>query len=108
MSECSRELCSEQAKELLIFDRGRLIEPLPLVFHLHTRHPWIIDAGGRRATLKLPDRRITLETPWATEICQFKDGIDHRYESVWHLECRLPAGTREFDLKTRLIISGGK
>jgi len=108
MSECSRELRSERADELLVIDRGRLLDSLPLVFHLHTRHPWTIEADGRRATLEMPDHRITLEAPWAAEFRQSKDGIDHRYQPVWHLECRYPAGDLEFELKTHLIIASGK
>jgi hypothetical protein len=107
MTACSREMRSERADELLVIDRGRLIDPLPLVFHLHTRHPWTIEANSRRATLRLPGHRIILETPWTTQIRQFTDGIDHRCESVWHLECLYPAGNREFELKTRVIIAGG-
>ena len=55
-----------------------------------------------------PDHRIILEAPWAAEIRQSKDGIDHRYQAVWHLECRYPAGDLEFELKTLLIITSGK
>ena len=104
MSACVRELRSESPEELLVIDRGRLLEPLPLVFHLQTRLPWVIDSKGGSATLELPQHRITLETPWATEINQIEDGIDHRCEPVWHLECRLPAGNRDFELSTRLMI----
>lgn len=105
MSTCVRELRSECPEELMVIDRGRLIGAHPLVFHLHTRQPWTIEVENRRAILEVGDHRITLETPWAAEIFQAEDSIDHRYEPVWHLQCRLPAGNCAFELKTHLMIT---
>jgi hypothetical protein len=105
MTTCERELQSGCPDELIVVDRGTLIEPRPLVFHLHTRRPWIIEPKRLRAILELPGHRITLEAPWAVEIRQFQDGIDHRYEKVWHLQCRLPPGARDFELRTTLVIT---
>ncbi|MEZ5276083.1 MAG: hypothetical protein R3F07_06875 [Opitutaceae bacterium] len=102
MTSCCRELFSARPEELTIRDQGCLTEPLGLTFHLHSRAPWLIDAAAKRAVLRLPAWEITVEAPWAAEIIQGEDGIDHRYEPVWHLECRIPPGESNFDLVTQL------
>ena len=104
MKDCFRELHSERPDSLVIRDRGILLEPLALTFHLHSRLPWKINAGEHRAVLDLPGWQLTLETPWAMEMDQLEDGIDHRLEPVWHLECRRPPGDQSFDLISTLTI----
>lgn len=102
MTRCERAIVSDTPAEFTVHDRGELREPLPLVFHLHTRGPWTIDTAARTATLAVPGWTVTLHAPWAEEIRQRENLIDHRLEPVWHLECRRPAGERTFELATRI------
>jgi hypothetical protein len=101
MHRCMRELTADTPAEFVVHDRGELRAAQTLVFHLHTRQPWVIDTAGRRAVLDLPRWRLVVEAPWADELRQHEDLIDHRLEPVWHLECRRAAGPVEFDLTTR-------
>jgi hypothetical protein len=105
MTRCGREIVAETPAEFTVHDRGELRAPLPLVFHLHTRGPWTIDAAAKSATLTVPGWTVTLRAPWAEEIRQREDSIDHRYEPVWHLECRRPAGSPAFDLATHFAVT---
>lgn len=107
MKRCGREITSAAPGGFVVRDQGELLEPLPLVFHLHTRVRWSIDAAAKRATLEVPGWRLILEAPWAGEIRQREDSIDHRYEPVWHLECRRPAGSGAFDLATHFTCIPG-
>jgi len=95
-----REIVSDAPATFTVKDRLTLRQPGPVVFHLHSREPWRIDAAAKRATLEIPGWRLTLDVPWATDLRQFQDGIDHRYEPVWHLECAA-APAREFALESR-------
>ena len=104
MTDCSRSIVSEKPDSFTILDAGQLKASHTLVFHLHTRVPWIIDSENRRATLEIARIRIALHAPWAAEIRQSEDSIDHRLEPVWHLECRYPAGDLKFELVTHLSL----
>lgn len=95
-----REIASDSPGAFTVTDRLNLLQAGPVVFHLHSREPWKIDGSGKRAKLEIPGWRLTLEVPWATELRQFQDGIDHRYEPVWHLEC-VAASAKEFALASR-------
>jgi hypothetical protein len=104
MTECTRKIASETPESFTVVDAGRLKSPHTVVFHLHSRRAWMIDTESRTATLETNRDRIFLHAPWATEIRQFEDGIDHRMKPVWHLECRRPIGDLRFDLATHLSI----
>ena len=80
-----------------VIDRGELLAPSALVFHLHTRVPWEIK--GREAVLQLAGWELTLRAPWVDAITQREDSIDFRLQPVWHLEGRLNAA-KAFELKT--------
>lgn len=105
MERCEREIASDAPEQFTVHDRGMLRTPHALVFHLHTRERWVIDAAQRTATLDIPGWRLTLHAPWAEEIRQREDSIDHRLEPVWHLECRRPPEANAFDLATRFTIA---
>lgn len=105
MTRCERAILSDTPAEFTVHDRGELRAPQTLVFHLHTRERWAIDAVQRTATLAVPGWRLTLHAPWAEEIRQREDSIDHRLEPVWHLECRRPPGAVAFDVATRLTLA---
>jgi hypothetical protein len=104
MVRCSREILSETPASFTVRDIGELKSAHSLVFHLHSRLPWIIDAEERKATLEIGRILLGLHAPWAVELRQFEDGIDHRLEPVWHLECRRPPGELGFELSTHLSI----
>lgn len=95
-----REIVSDSPGTFTVIDRLALKAAGPVVFHLHARERWKIDVAAKRASLEIPGWRLTLEVPWASELRQFQDGIDHRYEPVWHLECAAAPG-REFVLESR-------
>ena len=97
MAGCTREIVADTVEEFTVHDRGQLLAPAALVFHLHTRLPWAI--RGREAVLEVPGWELTLRAPWADGISQREDSIDFRLEPVWHLECRLNSATA-FDLAT--------
>ena len=97
MASCTREITADTVEEFCVIDRGELVTPGTLAFHLHTRGPWEI--RGQEAVLKLPGWELTLRAPWAEEITQREDLIDFRLQPVWHLECRLNQA-KVFDLKT--------
>ena len=105
MERCEREIASDVLEQFTVHDRGMLRAPHALVFHLHTRERWVIDAAKRTATLDIPGWLLTLHAPWAEEIRQREDSIDHRQEPVWHLECRRPPGANAFDLATHFTIA---
>lgn len=104
MTRCNRELHADNPATFTVRDHGRLREPHALVFHLHTRSAWKIDPAARRAELLLPGWRLTLHAPWAEEITQAEDLVDHRLEPVWHLQCRATPGL-EFDFTTTFTCS---
>lgn len=97
MARCTRELGADTVEEFSVLDRGELLAPAALVFHLHTRGPWAIQS--REAVLQLEGWELTLRAPWADAITQREDSIDFRLQPVWHLECRLNSA-KSFDLKT--------
>jgi hypothetical protein len=97
MTTCTREIVADTVEEFTVIDRGELVAPATLAFHLHTRGPWEI--RGREAVLKIPGWELKLSAPWADEITQREDSIDFRFQPVWHLECRLHEA-KTFDLKT--------
>lgn len=104
MVSCVRRVESPSPKEFTIHDEGELKSPHALIFHLHTRGPWAVDEENRSATLEIGGNQVVLHAHWATEIRQYRDGIDHRLESVWHLECRQAAGATGFNLSTSFAI----
>ncbi|RKX34538.1 MAG: hypothetical protein DRP71_06840 [Verrucomicrobia bacterium] len=104
MVSCIRRVESLSPMEFTIHDEGEFGSPHTLIFHLHTREPWTIDEENRSATLETGDNQVVLHAPWATEIRQYRDGIDHRLEPVWHLECRQAAGDTRFKLSTSFAI----
>ncbi|MCC6415354.1 MAG: heparinase II/III family protein [Opitutaceae bacterium] len=95
-----REIVADDPGRFTVIDRFSLKAAGPVVFHLHSRVPWVIDETNQRAMLEIPGWRLTLEVPWAAGLRQFQDGIDHRYEPVWHLEC-VAAAARNFELASR-------
>ncbi len=100
MHSCRRELVAEEPVAFTVRDRGELREALALVFNLHTREPWQIHAGERRAELAVAGWKLTLQADWCDELRQAQHLIDHRLEPVWHLQCRAGA-RRKFDFETR-------
>jgi hypothetical protein len=97
MAHSSRELTADGPEEFQVRDRGELLAPSALAFHLHTRLPWEI--AGQVAVLRLDGWALTVRAPWAEELTQREDSIDFRLQPVWHLECRLKHA-RVFDLVT--------
>jgi hypothetical protein len=97
MKTSSRELVADTVEEFHVIDRGELLAPMAVVFHLHTRAPWEIK--GREAVLRLAGWELTVQAPWAGLLSQREDSIDFRVEPVWHLECRLNAA-QSFELRT--------
>lgn len=89
----AREITAESAGEFVVRDDFTFATPLAVAFHLQTRQPWKIAPSGREAVLELARWRVTLRAPWAMEMCQREDGLDHRYAPVWHLEARAAAAT---------------
>ncbi|MCF7689463.1 MAG: heparinase II/III family protein [Cephaloticoccus sp.] len=100
MRNCEREIVSEEPATFTVRDRGELLEPQPLIFNLHTRKSWTIHQEERRAELVVAGWKLELRADWCDAISQRENLIDHRYEPVWHLQCRVGACSR-FDLETR-------
>ena len=104
MSRCSRSVTSLDASQFTVIDSGELLESLALVFNLQTRNAWAIDVEAKRAELLVAGWKLTIHVPWADEISQAENLIDHRMEPVWHLQCRREAGEREFTFETRFTV----
>jgi hypothetical protein len=103
MTRCRRTLDAEEPGRFIIGDAGELVARQALVFHLHTRVAWTIDATARTAVLKTPGWRLTLRASWAEALTQAEDLIDHLGRPVWHLQVRAPQCT-SFDLKTEFLV----
>jgi len=100
MASCTREIVADKVEEFEVHDRGELLAPSALAFHLHTRIPWEI--SGREAVLRPPGWELVLRAPWAESLTQQEDSIDFRLQPVWHLVCRLDRA-KSFDLRTTFL-----
>lgn len=99
MQRYVREVNSESPERFAVHDHGELAEAHALSFHLHTRGTWQIDAAAKRAELVVAGWKLTLDAPWADELVQAEDFLDHLQQPVWHLQAR--TGRRSvFDFET--------
>ncbi len=93
-----RHIHSSHPHELIIRDKGLLQQNGQVAFHLQSRKPFIVRGKGASLTGSLD-----IQADWADSICQFEDGIDYRFEPVYHLVIRsLPL--MGFNLETRIRI----
>lgn len=96
MTKCRRNVDSPDPKNFIILDEGRLREPGRVAFHLHAREPFVIE--GNTATLP---GKVRIEALWATTLEQSEDGIDYRFEPVYHLVI-YSSKLQAFQLTTRI------
>lgn len=94
MSACSRRIRSDDPNTFEVIDQGERLREGRIAFHLQARQSF--EAGATSATLA---GKLKIHAPWAERIYQYEDGIDYRFEPIYHLVI-LSQPLQAFDLKT--------
>jgi hypothetical protein len=96
----TRELQSENPRELTVIDEGELTREEAVAFHLHAPAPFVIE--GDTAVVCVNGKRLAITLPWAETITQAEDGINFQFKPVFHLIARAAPLTR-FKLTTQIV-----
>jgi hypothetical protein len=86
MKRCTRRIDSDHPDKFTVTDAGELCTPGIVAFHLHSPVPFEID--GRSATVKMDGITLRIALDWANTVTQSEDGIDFKFEPVYHLVAR--------------------
>ena len=86
MKRCTRRIDSDHPDKFTVTDAGELCTPGIVAFHLHSPVPFEID--GRSATVKMDGITLRIALDWADMVTQSEDGIDFKFEPVYHLVAR--------------------
>ena len=96
----TRELQSENPRELTVIDEGELTREEVVAFHLHAPAPFVIE--GDTAVVCVNGKRLAITLPWAETITQAEDGINFQFKPVFHLIAKAAPLTR-FKLTTQIV-----
>lgn len=102
MSQYARNFELDLPASVKIVDRGTLLRPGRVAFHLHSPHAF--EVVGKRATLVRNGRRIVVEFPWANEVACVQRMADLLRRPVYHL-CATSAEQVEFVFETAIVVS---
>jgi hypothetical protein len=83
MKRCIRRIDSENPNRFAITDAGELSDPGIIAFHLHSPTPFELE--GRTAFVKMDGITLRIALDWADSVTQSEDGIDFKFEPVYHL-----------------------
>jgi len=86
MKRCTRRIDSDHPDKFTVTDAGELSEPSIVAFHLHSPVPFELE--GRTATVKMDGITLRIALDWADTVTQSEDGIDFKFEPVYHLVAR--------------------
>jgi hypothetical protein len=83
MKRCTRRIDSDHPDKFTVTDAGELCTPGIVAFHLHSPVPFELE--GRTATVKMDGITLRIALDWADTVTQSEDGIDFKFEPVYHL-----------------------
>jgi len=83
MKGCTRRIDSEHPDCFTVTDAGELSDPGIIAFHLHAPTPFELE--GRTAFVKMDGVTLRIALDWADSVTQSEDGIDFKFEPVYHL-----------------------
>lgn len=86
MKRCTRRIDSDHPDKFTVTDAGELCTPGIVAFHLHSPVPFELE--GRTATVKMDGITLRIALDWADTVTQSEDGIDFKFEPVYHLVAR--------------------